>query len=240
MPVRQSRSLKLLKTAVRLAGYIRTMGVRQVCWLVEAFELRHGHYESRCRQVPIAADGRPIPWYTYPAVEYFRQLDFSGKTIFEFGSGNSSLFWADRAAHVTSVESDPRWHALVERSRRSNQKVLLVEDLEQYPSAIDRTDRQYDLIIVDGKRRFACASAALSHLAEDGMLILDNSDWYPKTATLLRHSGLIQVDFTGLGPVNNYAWTTSLFLTRAVHITPRNGRLPEYGTCSLQQVQDPE
>ena len=46
------------------------------------------------------------------------------------------------------------------------------------------------------------------------MVILDNSDWHPRTCALLRDSDLLQVDFAGAGPINSYAWCTSMFLRR--------------------------
>ena len=42
-------------------------------------------------KVCLDRNGNPIPWYTYPAIEYLSQFDYSRKTIFEFGCGNSSL-----------------------------------------------------------------------------------------------------------------------------------------------------
>ena len=44
-------------------------------------------------KVCVDRDGNPLPWYTYPAIEYLSQFDYGEKTIFEFGCGYSSLFW---------------------------------------------------------------------------------------------------------------------------------------------------
>lgn len=45
------------------------------------------------------------------------------------------------------------------------------------------------------------------------MLILDNSDWYPKSVAFLREKlRWMQTDFHGFGPINNYTWTTSIFV----------------------------
>ena len=45
------------------------------------------------------------------------------------------------------------------------------------------------------------------------MVILDNSDWYPKTVQFLQEKlDWFQVDFHGFGPINNYTWTTSIFI----------------------------
>ena len=45
------------------------------------------------------------------------------------------------------------------------------------------------------------------------MIIFDNSDWYPNTIRQIQNSiNLVQIDFHGFGPINNYTWTTSIFL----------------------------
>jgi hypothetical protein len=234
----QFRPVRTLWIAAKAMRYVCTLGVRQICWLVESLEHAHGHLASRAMQLPVDAAGQPLPWYTYPAIQYLSQLDLSEWDAFEFGSGNGSLFWAERTRSLVSIESDRQWHDLIVRRKLADQQVLLVEDLEQYPTSIQTQQRKFDLIIVDGKRRRPCAQAALKCLADDGMIILDNSDWYPKTAALLREAGLIQIDFSGYGPVNNYTWTTSLFLTRGVKLKPRGQHMPEPAIASLVQTAD--
>jgi hypothetical protein len=44
------------------------------------------------------------------------------------------------------------------------------------------------------------------------MIVLDNSERYPGTTAALRAGGFFQMDFSGFGPINAYAWTTSLFM----------------------------
>src|SRR5687768_912204 len=70
----------------------------------------YAHVRSAALQQAVDADGRAVPWYTYPAIEYLRQLDFSDKTVFEYGSGNSTLFWGASAKRVVSAEEDERWY----------------------------------------------------------------------------------------------------------------------------------
>ena len=89
--------------------------------------------------------------------------------------------------------------------------------------------------MIDGKRRAECASAAVRGLASGGMIILDDSDRintsqeYVKAVDALQQADLIQVDFYGFCPMNNYTKTTSLFLSRNFHfdslykIQPING-----------------
>jgi hypothetical protein len=60
-------------------------------------------------KVCVDKDGNPIPWYTYPAIEYLSQYDYSELKIFEFGCGYSSAFWAERAKKVVSIEDKTDW-----------------------------------------------------------------------------------------------------------------------------------
>jgi hypothetical protein len=232
------RAFRTFRISLRAVKYLLSFGPRQICWLVESLEHEHGHAASRQCQMPVDRNAQPLPWYTYPAIQYLSQLDLRDRDAFEFGSGNGSLFWAARVRSLTSVESDRAWHELIESRKLANQQVMLVEDLGEYPHAVEKEQRKYDLIIVDGKRRRLCAQTAIRCLAEDGMIILDNADWYPKTAALLRDAGLIQIDFSGYGPVNNYTWTTSLFLRSAVKLRPLGDRMPQPAIGSLVQTGD--
>jgi len=78
----------------------------------------YGHLNSVSKKRSIDAGGEPIPWYTYPAIEYIKQLDFRYKSVFEYGAGNSTIFWSRIADHAVSVEDDEIWHETVSRLRR--------------------------------------------------------------------------------------------------------------------------
>lgn len=174
---------------------------------------------------PVDAGGAPLPWYTYPAIEYLSQFDLLQRAIFEFGGGHSSRFWAARAALVVTVENDPAWFERLRRQLRPNQRVLLRTQREGYLAALAEQPGRFDVIAIDGAWRHACARAALDKLHDHGIIVLDNSDKFPAAAEFLRTRGFFQVDFNGLGPVNNYAWTTSVFV-RAANPMQQNYRPP--------------
>jgi hypothetical protein len=157
---------------------------------------------------------RPLPWYTYPAIEYITQFDYAGKKVFEWGMGNSTLFWAARAGGVSSVEDDDAWFRRIGTGRPDNAELFFAKQKEDYVQAIARAGASYDVIVIDGSHRYACAEVAGRYLKEGGFIILDNSDWFPNACRILRESGLIQIDFSGFGPFNGYAWCTSLFLKK--------------------------
>jgi len=68
------------------------------------------------------------------------------------------------------------------------------------------------------------------------IVIFDNSDWYPKTVEFLRENlGWVQIDFHGFGPINNYTWTTSLFVNPQRHHELKYSRSLA-SNCALIQV----
>lgn len=166
-------------------------------------------------------DGNPLPWYTYPAIEYLVQFDYSDKKIFEYGCGYSSAFWAGRALTVTSIEDNQsyfeRWK---NEFKMQNLDIRWRDEGEIYEQAIFEDDTKYDVIVIDGKRRVECAEAAVQKLADGGMIILDDSDRintsleYVHAVEILKQANLLQVDFYGFCPMNNYTKTTSVFFSR--------------------------
>ena len=81
---------------------------------------------------------------------------------------------------------------------------------------------RFEVIVIDGLLRPECTRAALPFLAEHGLLLLDNSDWYDDLCIWLRNQGMMQIDFHGFGPVNDYTWCTSLFI-RQHCVAPHRG-----------------
>ncbi|MFB8790193.1 MAG: hypothetical protein U7123_15400 [Potamolinea sp.] len=241
-PVRISLSQKVdrLRKLIKVFSYANNIGIEQLLWTIETVEFEYGHFLSFEQKSCLDKSGNPIPWYTYPAIEYLNQLDFSDKEIYEYGAGNSSLFWAKKAKCVTSIEDDKTWYCTIQEKQQENQEILFIENAEEYVNSILRSNKKYDLIIIDGSCRLACAKVAVQCLVTGGLIILDNSDWYPETSKFLRDSGLIQVDFTGMGPINYYTWTTSLFLGRDITLKARSEFQPESGIASLVQRVSPE
>ena len=71
------------------------------------------------------------------------------------------------------------------------------------------------MIVVDHSGdRVAAVNMALEHLAPSGMIILDNSDRseYHPALHLLGGAGFSGVDFRGLGPINAFSSSTSIFV----------------------------
>jgi hypothetical protein len=198
-----------------------------------------GHDRSKRERACVDAAGEPIPWYTYPAIEQIKQFDFSACRVFEFGSGNSTLFWGARAKQVVSVENDPAWYELV-RGRIGQLPIdlRLCTEPSGYVATLANAGAPFDVVVVDGRWRYDSAFAAIAALRPGGLIVLDNADWYPNAAALLRSADLIEIDFAGFGPINDYCWTTSLFLHRQCRLAPRGNIRPTPSIGSLPDTSE--
>jgi protein-L-isoaspartate O-methyltransferase len=147
-------------------------------------------------------------------------LDFSEYSVFEFGSGCSTLFWAKRVKKIISVEDNKKWHEKIRDLAKSgipNLDYLFTENENEYAGYLSQYAEPFDIIIIDGVWRGRCAENAVAHIKKHGgkLLVLDNSDWYPNTVKFIRKElDWLQVDLHGFGPINNYTWTTSIFFNR--------------------------
>lgn len=180
----------------------------------QIYNHRRGHSQRDCRGFPVAPDGQPVPWITYPAMDFLDTLDLSEASVFEYGSGASTVWWAARARFVAAVEFDRTWHAKVCALGFLNAEVRLCQDKQRYPLVIADFQRGFDVVVIDGAERYRCAEQALANLNPGGLIVLDNTEWYPNTAAMLRAHDLLQIDFSGFGPLNAFPWVTSIFLCR--------------------------
>jgi hypothetical protein len=77
---------------------------------------------------PLAAE---VPWMTYKATGWLDGYLRKDMAVFEYGSGGSTVFFANRAHKLVSVEHDAVWHRQVsealERRRLTNCEYLLRE-----------------------------------------------------------------------------------------------------------------
>ncbi|MBY0113448.1 MAG: class I SAM-dependent methyltransferase [Phycisphaerales bacterium] len=226
-----------------LLAHARDSGIDKVVQLLDVVESSKGfgHAATRAAGKSIDSDGQPMPWITYPAFHYLDQLDLSSFRVLETGAGNSTLYWGSRCREVVTIEHDAKWQRFVSSSLPTNCRVIVTEEsryAEAFASATS-ADGLFDLLVIDGRERFACTRAAASKLRPGGFVLLDNAEWYPNCAALLRNAGLIQIDFAGLGPVADFAWTTSIFLHPQFRPAPRSLPFPRVGP-GQQRIDAPD
>ncbi len=58
---------------------------------------------------PEDSEGEAIPWYTYAAVEFLKDVVQTQWNVFEYGCGYSSIFWNKHCTKTVSVEHNEHW-----------------------------------------------------------------------------------------------------------------------------------
>lgn len=171
----------------RLAGLLN----RRWLAVVEALS------PARRRQARFERENPDAPWLVPAAIAYLEQElrpEFVG---FEWGSGRSTLWFARRVRHITSVEGRRGWFDEVTRWLAKNDLAERVTlhlaevtsehnfspvEIERYAGAIDSVDDgSLDFIVVDGHFREACLRRVANKLRPGGLLIIDNTDVLPAT-----------------------------------------------------------
>lgn len=160
---------------------------------------------------PTDAAGDPLPWMPYCFIDFLSDRIKPSFSVFEYGSGFSTRWYAERVDRVVAIEDDPEWCQRVDAILPANAEVTHSTDIE-YPSAIDEYG-QFEIIVIDGKRRSECAAAAVNHLTSDGIIIWDdtNNRYHNDGYEILRAQGFRELFFQGMGPVTANLQRTSVF-----------------------------
>lgn len=173
------------------------------------FAIDTGHLRSSLLCQAVDRGGEPLPWITYPALEFLRELDWRGRRVCEWGAGNSTLWWARQGATVFSVEHSQAWiNALRPRFAPGAPVTLAFAATPEDYAALPRAHGPFDLVVIDGEHRFRCAEVALEITRPGGGILLDNAEqsWAEPGQSgfpiieLLRARGWRRVDFHGFAP----------------------------------------
>jgi len=184
---------------LKKGGYLETSG-----WL-----------KSFSKGIPIDNNNNPIPWLTYSSIAFIDRKINKEMTIFEYGCGNSTLWWADRVGKVISCEHDREWYNTMKQRVPPNVELHYTE--LRYGGDYSRKVSEYigifDIVVIDGRDRINCSKNCMMSLKKTGVIIWDNSDrdCYKEGFNYLLNCGLKKIDFEGMGPVNPYSWTTTIF-----------------------------
>lgn len=209
-----------------------------ICGLRAAKILLMGYGQTRRNALGNCIDGQgnPIPWMTYSAIDFLKSYDLSACEVFEFGSGSSTFFWAEHCKSVVSVEHYQPWYQKMRQHQNDKIKIIPQYDLAKYPQEIAKYG-EFDLIVIDGAERMPATKSSLRHIKPHGIIVLDNSEWYPNCCTMLRQNDFSQYDFCGFTPLNSFTSMTSIFVRGSIpfaykekipHWTPIGGKPLEH------------
>jgi len=201
----------MLKTFVKLIS-----NARPLADLVNNGPLSEdGWFLSWHSKASIDAKGKPIPWITYPAIEFLSRRLPKNIRVLEYGCGNSTYWWAERAASVVSIEHDPSWYAqtLLNLPSHCSLKHIPLESDGDYARASLAYGNMFEIVVIDGRDRANCLLHCSGALTDDGIIILDNSERerYQESIRKLLAQDWRRIEFIGYAPISSAKSETSIF-----------------------------
>lgn len=81
-------------------------------------------------------DGEPLPWFTFGAIDFLERELTSDLSVFEYGGGQSTLFWSRRVGRVAGLDHDPSFGAYVTPQLPENASFKIVEEGAELPEEL--------------------------------------------------------------------------------------------------------
>jgi len=126
-------------------------------------------------------------WWTHPILDLIETWDWSNKNVLEFGAGLGTAWLRERSKWVDSIEADVEWAHRAEMQCSIEKQFNGHIFAKQLPDGVQGTqpeyfsmiptDKQYDIITIDGIYRTEAIEWAIKHFkGREGLLIIDNLD----------------------------------------------------------------
>lgn len=177
---------------------------------------KSGWKRSAVCKLPVDKNGEVLPWLTYSIIHFLQGRLQKSFSVFEYGSGNSTIWFSRFVNQVTSIEHDHMWYQKMQNLYKQTPNIQYsFRSLESgaYQNEISLYNKAFDIIVIDGRERIACSLNSLKALKDNGVIIWDNSDReeYSEGYNFYLENGFKRLDFYGMGPISAHAWCTSIF-----------------------------
>jgi len=153
-----------------------------------------------------------MPMLSIPFLDWINCYDFSEYNIVEFGSGNSTNYFADRFKSVISFETNKQWFNVLSPTIKENVDYRLIskKDALNGKYEIPANDKTVVLIDIDVNRTVFTKNFFEKYKLP--IVFIDNSDWFPDTAQYIQDCGYIEIPFWGIRFEDFYDKNTSVFI----------------------------
>lgn len=174
------------------------------------------------RHSPLAHN---LPWWSFAAIQQADRL-FPGKRIFAWGSGGSTLRYAQMGAQITAIEDDSAWLAAVQAALEKAGMAQRVT-MKYIPFDFDQPEHfassaycqalfhgNWDVVIIDGqdktfRERITCFRHAEPRM-QPGSIILVDDFWRYEELLGSNRARKVQV-FESVGPCRIGVTSTAMF-----------------------------
>ncbi len=174
-----------------------------------------GWKNSFLTKKPVDKAGNPLPMMSYSMINFFKERLSKEMSIFEFGSGNSTLFFSKYVKKIITVEHDKKWYDYIKNNMPENVQIIYKE-LEyggEYSKTAQKQNEKFDVILVDGRDRVNCAINSFEKLKESGVIIVDDMfrEKYELLYSFFREKGFKDLTLSGISPGQLLEHKTTVF-----------------------------
>ena len=172
-----------------------------------------GFIISHILKTPVNFKREPIPWLTYPLIDFLVPRISNNFTLLEYGAGYSTLFFSKYFKQIDSVEHNQNWINIIKNKIPPNCEIFCSDDVEINYVSHESIKNNYDVVLIDGLFRNACAINSIKYINSTGIVIFDDSnrDDYLDGFNYLNDNGFRRLDFWGLSPGSIRNNCTSIF-----------------------------
>ena len=161
-----------------------------------------------------------LPWIAFTAIDFLNNWIQSSMSVFEWGAGGSTLFFASRTRNVVSVEHEVNWYNHVHEALCAhgctNVDLRLLPfatcDVEQFNSSeylLAVQEEKWDVIMIDGilgygsggnygSYRQICFCLAEKYVLPGGIIVVDDIWMFPELRNINKASAY--ESFKSVGP----------------------------------------
>ena len=227
MQLKETKSLDVINKIFgrKIKRLVRKWGVAILTPI--QFAVNTGHFRSSLAEKAVTNDGKPLPWLTYPAIDFLVTRDFSASKVLEFGGGQSTAFWSTRAKTVVTFETDEKWISQIQKLIKSSLNVTIIkapnnmDPLQErfVSSELEERREKFDVIIIDGLQRAKMFTIAMRFLNDNGLIICDNVESFPFKEAWQQFPDLLRIDFYGHSPGVIHPHLTSILFDGSCKFT---------------------
>lgn len=175
----------------------------------------NGWFRSFRERRSVDAEGNSIPWLTYPAINFIESRLRPNMRVFEYGTGDSTIWWAEKVKEVIACEHDIAWYNNIIKIIPSNVTLNYIPIVYggAYCHKVAEFVDKFDIIVIDGRDRVNCVKNSLKALKSDGVIIWDNCDRqeYDEGYQFLFDNGFRKIEFIGMIPIVSCKSETGIF-----------------------------
>ncbi len=205
----------MLKKLKKTIGYVTNLKTSRILLSLmnSGYLKERGWINSELSGLPVDMNNSPIPWCTYSYLDFIAPFLTKNKTMFEFGAGYSTLFYAPKVKSVVSIDHENNWITTLKKRVLKNVTLSHYNLDSGYETSISSYDQLFDFIIIDGRKRVDCIRNSFNRIAPGGVIVLDDSEreYYQEGIKFLEEKKFKKIDFWGIAPGYIHNKCTTVF-----------------------------